>query len=95
MQNTSSLAKELAKDCRSMDDIHEKLKELFKETIQQIFEAEMDEHLGYAKHEYSCAIRPALSPYPGTNPVTSGQDSCHIRPRFLRHSATVPALSGQ
>src|SRR5690606_12065484 len=45
--------------------------------------------------EYSCAIRPALSPYPGTNPVTSGQDSCHIRPRFLRHSATVPALSGQ
>src|SRR5690606_33412168 len=51
MQNTSSLAKELAKDCRSMDDIHEKLKELFKKTIQQIFEAEMDEHLGYAKHD--------------------------------------------
>ena len=51
MQNTSSLAKELAKDCRSMDDIHEKLKDLFKETLQQIFEAEMDEHLGYAKHD--------------------------------------------
>lgn len=49
----------------------------------------------YSIIEYSCAIRPALSPYPGTNPVTSGQDSCHIRPRFLRHSATVPALSGQ
>jgi putative transposase len=51
MRNTSSLAKELAKDCRSMDDIHEKLKELFKETLQQIFEAEMDEHLGYEKHD--------------------------------------------
>jgi putative transposase len=34
-----------------MDDIHEKLKELFKKTLQQIFEAEMDEHLGYAKHD--------------------------------------------
>lgn len=43
MRNSSTLAKELAKDCRSMDDIHEKLKDLFKETLQQIFEAEMDE----------------------------------------------------
>ena len=45
------LAKELAKDCRSTDDIQQKLKELFKETLQQIFEAEMDEHLGYEKHD--------------------------------------------
>lgn len=51
MQNTTSLAKELAKECRSMDDIHEKLKELFKETLQQILEAEMEEHLGYPKHD--------------------------------------------
>jgi len=53
MQNNSSLAKELAKNCRNMDDIHEKLKDLFKETLQQIFEAEMEEHLGYAKHDPS------------------------------------------
>lgn len=51
MQNTTSLAKELAKECRSMDDIHEKLKELFKEALQQILEAEMEEHLGYPKHD--------------------------------------------
>jgi len=34
-----------------MDDIHEKLKELFKEALQQILEAEMEEHLGYPKHD--------------------------------------------
>lgn len=49
----SSLAKELAKDCRSMEDIQEKLKDLFKDTLQEIFEAEMDEHLGYEKHDPS------------------------------------------
>lgn len=43
--------KELAKECHSVEDIQEKLKELFKETLQQVFEAEMDEHLGYSKHD--------------------------------------------
>lgn len=52
MQNkTNALAKELAKDCRTVEDIQEKLKELFKDTIQQVFEAEIDEHLGYIKHD--------------------------------------------
>jgi putative transposase len=54
MQNkTNALAKELAKDCRTVEDIQEKLKELFKDTIQQFFEAEMDDHLGYSKHDES------------------------------------------
>lgn len=54
MQNkTNALAKELAKDCRTVEDIQEKLKELFKDTIQQVFEAEMDDHLGYSKHDES------------------------------------------
>ena len=44
------LAKELAKECRTVEDIHNKLKELFKESMQQILEAEMSEHLGYDKH---------------------------------------------
>jgi transposase-like protein len=44
------LAKELAKDCRTVEDIHIKLKELFKVSLQQILEAEMAEHLGYDKH---------------------------------------------
>ena len=43
--------KELAKECRSVEDIQEKLRDIFKETLQQVFEAEMDEHLGYTKHD--------------------------------------------
>lgn len=33
-----------------MEDIHVLLKELFKGTIEQMLESEMDEHLGYDKH---------------------------------------------
>jgi len=33
MRNSSSLTKELAKDCRSVEDIQEKLKDLFKDTL--------------------------------------------------------------
>lgn len=40
----------LMQDCQSTDDIHAKLKRLFAGTIEQILEAEMDEHLGYEKH---------------------------------------------
>lgn len=44
------LAKELAKECRTIEDIHNKLKDLFKDSLQEILEAEMAEHLGYDKH---------------------------------------------
>lgn len=51
MQNErQKLIKELAKDCVSVEDVHEKLRDLFKDTLQEIFEAEMNEHLGYKKH---------------------------------------------
>ncbi len=52
MQNLQdkTIVKELAKGCRTVEDVHEKLKELFKDTLQEIFEAEIDEHLGYEKH---------------------------------------------
>lgn len=43
------LAKELAKECRNVEDIHNKLKELF-DSMEQILEAEMAEYLGYDKH---------------------------------------------
>lgn len=42
--------RELASQCETVDDIHMMLKELFKETLQQVFEAEIEEHLGYSKH---------------------------------------------
>lgn len=47
------LAKELAKECRSVEEVQEHLKKLFSDTMQEIFEAEMDEHLGYDKHSPS------------------------------------------
>lgn len=40
----------LIKDCKSTSDIHEKLKQLFAGTVERILEAEMEEHLGYEKH---------------------------------------------
>lgn len=53
MQNKEDMKdktiKELARTCHTVDDFYEMLKNLFKDTIQEIFEAEMDEHLGYPR----------------------------------------------
>ena len=40
----------LMSDCKSTGDIQNKLKRLFAGTIEQMLEAEMDEHLGYEKN---------------------------------------------
>ncbi len=40
----------LMADCKSTGDIQDKLKRLFSGTIEQMLEAEMDEHLGYEKN---------------------------------------------
>ncbi len=51
MQNLKyQLAQELAKECKSVEEIHDLLKELFRGTLEEILEAEMEEHLGYEKH---------------------------------------------
>lgn len=51
MQQAENITiKDLARECRTVDDVHNMLRELFKDTLQQIFEAEMDEHLGYKKN---------------------------------------------
>jgi len=44
------LIKLLAKECNSLDDVQNLLKKLFKDTIEEMLEAEMDEHLGYEKN---------------------------------------------
>jgi len=41
----------LASKCGSMQDVQEMLKSLFKDSIEEMLEAEMDEHLGYEKHD--------------------------------------------
>ncbi len=51
MQNLQEATiRDLAKNCRSVEEIQEALKEIFKESLQVAFEAEMDEHLGYEKN---------------------------------------------
>lgn len=50
LQDKLKQIKELAKDCYTVEDVHEMLKNLFKDTLQQIFEAEMEAHLGYKKY---------------------------------------------
>lgn len=51
MQNLKyQLAKELAKECKSVEEVHNLLKDLFRGTLEEILEAEMDEHLGYEKN---------------------------------------------
>jgi transposase-like protein len=40
----------LSTQCESMQDVHDLLKSLFKGTIEEMLESEMDEHLGYDKH---------------------------------------------
>ena len=44
------LVKLLMADCKSTGDIQEKLKSLFAGSIEQMLEAEMEEHLGYDKN---------------------------------------------
>jgi len=45
------LAKELAKSCRTQEDIAAAIKALFADTVETVLQAEMDEHLGYVKHD--------------------------------------------
>lgn len=54
------LVKLIMAECESTGDIQAKLKRLFAGTIEQMLEAEMDEHLGYEKH---CSFRQYLSKY--------------------------------
>ncbi|CEJ08450.1 Hypothetical protein DEACI_2926, partial [Acididesulfobacillus acetoxydans] len=41
------LAREVAKDCKTVEDVHNTLKDLFRRTLQEILETEMSDHLGY------------------------------------------------
>jgi len=50
MESKDLTVKELARNCRIVEDVQEMLKDLFKDTLQEIFEAEMENHLGYEKN---------------------------------------------
>jgi putative transposase len=49
-EHEMEFVKLLMEDCQSTGDIQSKLKRLFAGTIEQMLEAEMDEHLGYDKN---------------------------------------------
>ena len=49
-EKVMELVKLLMADCQTTGDIPAKLKRLFAGTIEQMLEAEMDEHLGYQKN---------------------------------------------
>ncbi len=50
-EKEKELAQLLMAEYKSTRDILEKLKQLFAGTIEQMLEAEMEEHLGYTKNE--------------------------------------------
>ncbi len=78
---TKQLAKELAKDCRSVDDIHNKLKELFKESIEQILEGEITDHLGYDKHNAAGN---------NTGDSRNGYSTKTIKTKYGKTEVTIP-----
>lgn len=51
----NKLVKEILKngDVKTVFDVESKLKQSFRKVIQSMLEAEMDEHLGHEKYEYS------------------------------------------
>ena len=71
----------MAKGCKSIDDVTNMLRDLFKDTLQEILEAEMDEHLGYGKHDNG-----------GDNTGNSrnGYSKKTIRSKFGASKITVP-----
>ncbi|WP_432405438.1 transposase [Wukongibacter sp. M2B1] len=54
MQNFNNLTiKKLAENLQTVDEIQEAIKIIFRETIQQALEAELEHHLGYSKNNPS------------------------------------------
>ena len=49
-EREAELIKLIAAECETTGDVQQMLKKLFAGTIEQILEAEMDEHLGYEKN---------------------------------------------
>ena len=64
----------LMADCGTTGDIQAKLKELFAGTIEQMLDAEMDEHLGYEKNSVTGNSRNGY----GTKTIRSDYGECEI-----------------
>ena len=49
-QEARELVGLLSSECKNLEDVQSLLKNLFKDTLEKMLNAEMDEHLGYEKH---------------------------------------------
>ena len=72
------LVKLLMEECESTGDIQAKLKRLFAGTIEQILEAEMEEHLGYEKHSVAGNNTGNSRNGYGKKTITSDYGDCEI-----------------
>lgn len=70
------LVKLLMAECETTADIQNKLKKLFAGTIEQMLEAEMDEHLGYEKNSVL-----------GNNSGNSRNGYCYSQQRHKKYGA--------
>lgn len=82
MQNMQDKTiKELARECQTVEEVHAMLTNLFKDTLQEIFEAELDDHLGYQKNSVE-----------GNNTGNSrnGYSKKSIKSRFGKTEVQIP-----
>ena len=68
----------LMSDCHTTGDIQAKLKRLFAGTIEQMLEAEMDEHLGYEKNDVAGNNSGNSRNGYGKKTITSEYGECEI-----------------
>ena len=83
MLNKSEILKKLIQeyDVKTTRDVQEMLKDLFAETIQEMLEAELDEHLGYDRYDIQNK---------NTTNSRNGQRSKKVRPDFGEVGISIP-----
>ena len=86
------LVKLLMADCESTGDIQAKLKRLFAGTIEQMLEAEMDEHLGYEKNSVLGNNSGNSRNGYGKKTITSDYGECEISVPRDRNGEFVPKV---
>lgn len=80
------LVKLIMAECESTGDIQAKLKRLFAGTIEQMLEAEMDEHLGYEKN--SAAGNNSGNSRNGYGKKTVSSDYGEFEPKIIEKRQT-------
>ena len=86
------LVKLLMADCETTGDIQAKLKKLFAGTIEQMLEAEMDEHLGYEKNSALGNNSGNSRNGYGKKTITSDYGECEIAVPRDRNGEFVPKV---